>query len=198
WWVPLVVLGAAIVMESISFRTAVRESDKVRGDTGWVAFIRGAKAPELPVVLLEDLAALLGLAFALLGVSLTLLTHNGYFDVLSAAAIGVLLVVVAVVLATEVKSLLVGESASDQVVRRISTALEGTEGVTRVIHLKTLHVSGESPLVAAKIGVAQDASAARLARAIDAAGANLPACEAVAPTISHEPASYLKPQSRTD
>src|SRR5699024_10739259 len=102
WWVPLVVLGAAIVMESISFRTAVRESDKVRGDTGWVAFIRGAKAPELPVVLLEDLAALLGLAFALLGVSLTLLTHNGYFDVLGAAAIGVLLVVVAVVLATEV------------------------------------------------------------------------------------------------
>ena len=194
----MVVLGAAIVMESISFRTAVRESDKVRGDTGWVAFIRGAKAPELPVVLLEDLAALLGLAFALLGVSLTLLTHNGYFDVLGAAAIGVLLVVVAVVLATEVKSLLVGESASDQVVRRISTALEGTEGVTRVIHLKTLHVSGESLLVAAKIGVAEDASAADVARAIDAAEANVRACESMAETIYLEPDIYRTDQETTD
>src|SRR5687767_1769416 len=90
WWVPLVVLTAAIVMESLSFRTAIVESNKIRGQASWGEFIRKAKAPELPVVLLEDLAALLGLVFALIGVGLTLLTENGYWDVVGTAAIGTL------------------------------------------------------------------------------------------------------------
>ena len=90
WWVPLVVLGAAIIAESFSFRTAIVESNKVRGRQGWSKFIRSAKAPELPVILLEDFAALLGLVFALFGVGMTLLTHNGYFDVIGTAMIGLL------------------------------------------------------------------------------------------------------------
>ncbi|HEX8486904.1 MAG TPA: cation transporter, partial [Propionibacteriaceae bacterium] len=108
WWVPLVVLGAAIIAESFSFRTAIRESNKVRGKQSWSKFIRTAKAPELPVILLEDFAALLGLLFALLGVGLTLITGNGYFDVIGTAMIGLLLVAVAITLAAETKSLLLG------------------------------------------------------------------------------------------
>ena len=99
WWVPVVVLLASIVMESLSFRTAIRESNRVRGAVSWKDFIRRAKSPELPVILLEDFAALLGLAFALVGVGLTLLTRNGLWDAVGTAMIGLLLVAVAVTLA---------------------------------------------------------------------------------------------------
>jgi cation diffusion facilitator family transporter len=190
WWVPLVVLSAAIVMETFSFRTAIVESNKVRGEQSWSQFIRGAKAPELPVVLLEDLAALLGLIFALAGVGLTLLTENPYFDVLGTAAIGTLLVVVAIVLAIETKSLLLGESASPTAVRRMRAALEETPGVSRIISLKTLHVGPEELLVAAKIAVECDHSAEAVARTIDDAERRLRAVEPVAQLIYLEPDIY--------
>ena len=106
------VLTAAIIAESFSFRTAIVESNKVRGKQSWSRFIRRAKAPELPVILLEDFAALLGLVFALFGVGMTLITHNGYLDVIGTAAIGLLLVLVAITLAIETKSLLLGEAAA--------------------------------------------------------------------------------------
>jgi len=187
WWVPLVVLSAAIVMESFSFRVAVRESNKVRGERSWVAFIRGSKAPELPVVLLEDLAALLGLIFALAGVGLSLLTDNAYFDVMGAAAIGTLLVVVAVLLAIETKSLLIGESASPSAIQRVRSALAETPGVNRVIHLKTLHLGPEELLVVAKIGVDHDDSADSVAAIIDEAERQVRAAEPVAQVIYLEP-----------
>ncbi|MDQ2625104.1 MAG: cation diffusion facilitator family transporter, partial [Actinomycetota bacterium] len=151
-WVPPTVLVVAIVLESFSLRTAVRESNHVRGRQSWVEFVRGSKAPELPVVLLEDIGALLGLVFALVGVSLTLVTGDGRWDAAGTAAIGVLLVVIAVVLAIETRSLLLGEAASPETVATIEAALVG-EGVTSVIHLKTLHVGPEELLVAAKIEV---------------------------------------------
>ena len=190
WWVPLAVLSAAILMETFSFRTAIVESNKVRGDQSWAQFIRGSKAPELPVVLLEDLAALLGLVFALAGVGLTLLTDNAYFDVLGAAAIGTLLVAVAVVLALETKSLLVGESASPAAVTRLRQAMEQTPGVTRIISLKTLHVGPEELLVAAKIGVDHDSSARSVAETIDEAERRVRAVEPVAQLIYLEPDIY--------
>ena len=112
WWVPLVVLGASMVLEGFSFRTAIKESNHTRGDQSWVSFVRTAKAPELPVVLLEDFGALIGLVLALFGVSLTLITGNGKFDALGTAGIGILLVLIAIVLAMETKSLLLGESAT--------------------------------------------------------------------------------------
>jgi len=190
WWVPLLVLSAAIVMESFSFRTAIVESNKVRGDATWWSFIRKAKAPELPVVLLEDLAALLGLIFALAGVSLTLATENGYFDVAGAAAIGTLLVVVAVVLAIETKSLLIGEAATPESIRAIRGALDAADGVDRVIHMKTLHLSPESLLVAAKIAVRHDDTAAEVAQVIDAAERAIRAAEPAAEVIYLEPDLY--------
>jgi cation diffusion facilitator family transporter len=170
-FVPVAVLVFAIVLESMSFRTAIRETDKIRGEASYRQFIRRAKQPELPVILLEDFAALLGLLFALLGVSLMLITGNQYFDAGGTALIGLLLVLVAVTLAVETKSLLLGESASEPAQRRILDALTATEGVDRVIHLKTMHLGPEELLVAARFELDPDLSADDAARVIDQAQA---------------------------
>ena len=186
-WVPVLVLVVAIGLESYSFRTAIQESNEVRGELGWKDFIRRAKAPELPVVLLEDFAALIGLVLALLGVGLTLLTDDGMWDGIGTMAIGVLLVCVAVVLAVETKSLLLGEAATPDAVRRIEAALVADPSVLRVIHMKTLHLGPEELLVAAKIAVAPTDSAAEVAAAIDAAEVRVRAAEPVARVIYLEP-----------
>jgi cation diffusion facilitator family transporter len=186
-WVPVVVLVIAIGLESFSFRTAIQESNRTRGEESWVAFIRRAKAPELPVVLLEDFAALLGLLFALIGVSLTLLTDNGVWDGSGTLAIGLLLVAVAVVLAVETKSLLLGESASRAATAAIEAALLAEPLVDRVIHMRTLHLGPEELLVAAKIAVHHDNTAAQVARAIDAAEARVRAAVPIARVIYLEP-----------
>ena len=154
WWVPIVVLLAAIVMEGLSFRTAIGESNKIRGNVGWVTYIRNAKAPELPVVLLEDFAALLGLFFALVGVGMTLITDNGYWDVLGTVAIGLLLVAVAVVLALETKSLLLGEAVTAADEEAIRAGILESDAVLEVISLRTMHIGPEQVLVACKISVA--------------------------------------------
>lgn len=190
WWVPLAILIAAIVAEAASFRTAVRESNRTRGRQSWSRYIRSAKAPELPVILLEDFAALLGLAFALFGVGLTLLTGNGYFDVIGTAMIGLLLVGVAVVLGVETKSLLLGEAASAEAVQRIEQALGQTPGVERIIHMKTLHLGPEEVLVAAKIAVSPTESAAEVADIIDQAELKIRTAEPVVTALYLEPDIY--------
>jgi cation diffusion facilitator family transporter len=187
WWVPLLVLGVAIVMEAFSFRTAIREANKVRGESTWVQYVRRAKAPELPVILLEDFAALLGLTFALLGVGLALITKEPIFDVIGTGLIGLLLVAVAVILALETKSLLLGEAASVEAQERIRAAIEGSDGIDSVIHMKTLHLGPEELLVAVKIAVAASNSAADVARAIDAAEVAIRDVEPTARVIYLEP-----------
>jgi cation diffusion facilitator family transporter len=185
WWVPLAVLIGAIVAESFSFRTAIIESNHVRGKQSWVHFIRNAKQPELPVILLEDLGALLGLVFALFGVSLTLITGDGIWDAIGTAMIGFLLVVIAIVLALETKSLLLGESATKADSERISTALEA-DG-TKIIHLKTLHLGPEELLVAAKISVGAAATGAEIAKVIDDAESRIREAVPMARVIYLEP-----------
>lgn len=186
WWVPLVVLVVAFVMEGTSLRTAVRESSAARGTQSWPSFIRTAKAPELPVVLLEDSGALIGLVLAGLGVGLTLVTGDGRWDAVGTAGIGLLLVVIAVVLAVETTSLLLGESASAADVAAVRAALVG-DGVASVIHLRTLHLGPEELLVAAKIEVTADDSAADIAAAIDAAEARVRTAVPIARVIYLEP-----------
>ena len=186
WWVPLAVLGLAIVMESFSFRTAIHESRPHKGKKSWWSFIRTSKSPELPVILLEDFGALIGLVFALFGVSMTLLTHDGRWDAIGSAAIGVLLVAIAAVLATETKSLLLGEGASKENAEAIRSAIVG-EGVASVIHVKTLHLGPEELLVAAKIEVSEVATAAEVAQAIDAAETRIRAAVPIARAIYLEP-----------
>lgn len=185
-WVPVVVLVAAIGMESFSFRTAIHEANQVRGTQNWVQYVRGAKAPELPVVLLEDAGALIGLVFALFGVSMTLATHDGRWDAVGSAAIGVLLVVIAVVLAIEMASLLIGESATPEQNEAIAAALVGP-GVASVIHLRTLHLGPDEILVAAKVEVEHAGTAGEIARAIDDAEARVRAAVPLRATIYLEP-----------
>jgi cation diffusion facilitator family transporter len=184
--VAIVVLVGAIGLESFSLRTAVGESRELKGSQSWLQFIRTAKTPELPVVLLEDTAALIGLALALFGVGLTELTGNPIWDAVGTTSIGVLLILVAVILVVETKSLLVGESASVDVQRLVTQNLLGP-GVDRIIHLRTLYLSPEELLVAAKLAMPADATLASVAAATDAAEARVRAAVPVATLIYLEP-----------
>ena len=180
-------LGVAIALEAFSFRTAIKESGRSKGASSWRAFIRHAKAPELPAVLLEDFAALIGLSFALIAVILTTVTGDGRWDGAGSLAIGLLLGGVAAVLAVEMKSLLVGESATLDVQRAIVAAIEDTDGIERVIHLRTLHVGPESLLVAAKVAVGRAETAEIITAAIDEAEQNVRAAVPIAGLIFLEP-----------
>ena len=181
--VAFAVLGVAIVLESFSLRTAIAASNPTRGQHGLGHFIRHAKAPELPTVLLEDMAALAGLVFALTGVALSAITHRGEWDGAGSLAIGCLLGVVAVILAIEMKSLLIGESASAEVERAIVTALEDGSEVQRIIHLRTLHLGPDALLVAAKIAIRGEATGGSIASGIDAAERRIRAAVPIAKTI---------------
>ena len=193
--VALVVLALSAVLEGFSLRTGIHEANKVRGNRNWVTFIRRTKAPELPVVLLEDLAALIGLGFAFAGVTLSWLTGNGQWDGAGSLAIGLLLATAAAILAVEMKSLLIGESASAEVQRLVIAALEDGPEVDRVIHMRTVHISPDSILVAAKIGVRATDSAAQIAAGIDAAERRVRAAVPIAETIYLEPDIYRPGQA---
>ncbi|MDH2427842.1 cation diffusion facilitator family transporter [Sphaerisporangium sp. TRM90804] len=184
------VLTFAIIAEIFSFRTAIKESQAVKGDASWVQFIRRSKAPELPVVLLEDLGALLGLVFALFGVTMAVITGDGVWDGVGTVMIGVLLAIIAVILALETKSLLIGESADPEMETRIREALENSPEVTKVIHMRTLHLGPEELLVAAKIAVEHDDTAAEVARGIDEAERRVREAVPIARVIYLEPDLY--------
>lgn len=184
--VAVVVLLAAIGLESFSLRTAIVESRHVKGRDSWIGFIRHSKNPELPVVLLEDVAALTGLVLALGGVGLATLTGEPVWDGIGTLAIGVLLIVVAIVLVIETKSLLLGESAAPVQVSAIAEALVG-DGVDRVIHLRTMHLAPDELLVGAKLAMPPGAELADVAAAIDAAEARVRAAVPIARVIYLEP-----------
>jgi cation diffusion facilitator family transporter len=189
-WLPIVILGVAIVLESLSLRTAIRESNHTRGSQGWISFVRHAKAPELPVVLLEDCAALLGLAFAFVGVGLTILTGNPRWDAIGTLAIGVLLILVAVILGIETKSLLVGEGANADDFESIRDAINGQADVEALIHIKTLYLGPDELLVAAKVAFAAKAKLVDVARSIDSVEAAIRAAVPIARVIYIEPDVY--------
>ncbi|MFE9627290.1 cation diffusion facilitator family transporter [Streptomyces sp. NPDC006527] len=195
WYWPVGVLIFAIIAESFSFRTAIKESNVLRGRKSWTEFVRHAKAPELPVVLLEDLGALVGLILALLGVSLALITGDSVWDGIGTICIGVLLVLIALVLAAETKSLLLGEAAGLEETQKIETALVDGDTVTRVIHMRTLHLGPEELLVAAKIAVQHEDTAADIAHAIDAAESRIREAVPIARVIYLEPDIYSETEA---
>ncbi|MFE4174772.1 cation diffusion facilitator family transporter [Streptomyces sp. NPDC056909] len=190
WYWPVGVLVFAIIAESVSFRTAIKESNATRGALSWTEFVRRAKAPELPVVLLEDLGALVGLVLALGGVGISLATGDGVWDGIGTLCIGVLLILIALVLAAETKSLLLGEAAGTEDVEKIKAALVDNDVVTGIIHMRTLHLGPEELLVAAKIAVQHDDTAAEVARAIDAAESRIREAVPIARVIYLEPDIY--------
>jgi cation diffusion facilitator family transporter len=181
------VLIVAMILEAFSLHTAVKESNLVRCGAPWSRFVRGAKAPELPVVLLEDIGALLGLVFALAGVTAAVITGDGRWDGIGSLAIGGLLVAIAIFLAREMNSLLIGESGTAEHVAAIRRALEDGSDIHRIIHLKTLHLGPDELMVVAKISVRHDETAASVARAIDNAESRIRSAVPIARVIYLEP-----------
>ena len=166
--IALGILAVAVVLEGLSLRTAVAEANHHRtAGTSWWRFIRETRSPELPIVLLEDVGALLGLVFALSGLLLAHVTHNPRWDAVGSVAIGGLLVVIALVLAVEMKGLLVGETATEEAEEAIRTAVAGHPLVNRVIHLKTQQVGPDEVFVGVKVELDRTLTVPQLAVAID-------------------------------
>ena len=169
YWVAIGVLSIAIILETFSFRTAIIETNKVRGKRSFAKFVRDARQPELPVILLEDFGALIGLIFAMIGVSAAVITGDGRWDGMGAMAIGSLLIVIAIILVREMSAMLIGEGALPEEYDAVKAALESAPLVERVIHLRTLHVGPDALLVGAKIAITKHDSAQEIAQGIDEA-----------------------------
>jgi cation diffusion facilitator family transporter len=194
--VAFIILAIAIGLETFSLRTAVKESKPLRtSGMTWVQFIRTSKAPELPVVLLEDVGAEIGLAFALVGLLVAEVTGNPRWDAVGSMAIGVLLVVIALVLAAEMKPLLIGEAASDTDVALLNAALRSSANVNSIIHMRTVHLGPDDLLVAAKVDFEHSLSVEQLARAIDTAEVALRAAVPKTTTIYIEPDIRRQPET---
>jgi cation diffusion facilitator family transporter len=187
--VAFVVLGIAVLLEGFSLRTAIREADPERRGRSWWQFIRTARSPELPVVLLEDLGALLGLSFAIVGITLNVITDEPAFDAMGSIAIGLLLGAIAIVLAIEMKSLLIGEAATPEVQDAIRAAIIADPIVEHVVHLRTQHLGPEDLLVAVKVDLGQRSSH-DLALAIDDLEARVREAVPIARVIYVEPDEY--------
>lgn len=166
-WLPIVVLLVAIGLESYSLRTALKESKPYRKNISVLQFVRKAKSPELPVVLLEDIGALIGLMLALVGISLAVVTGNPVWDGIGTVGIGVLLVIIAIVLAIETQSLLVGEGATEEDTEKIRVAVIAGDEIDSIIHMKSLYLGPDELLVAMKVAVKPTDSAADVADAIN-------------------------------
>ena len=188
-WVAIGILIFGIVVESLSFRTAIVESNKVRGKLSWGTFIRRSRTPELPVVLLEDLGAMFGLVFALIAVVLAEITGEPRWDGAGTLVIGVLLGIIAIVLAIEMKSLLIGESATAEDRERLRAVLDDSPEIDRVVDLRTQHLGPEELLVAAEVDFADRLSGDQMPAAIAAVEARL---RAAVPAATHV---YLEPSS---
>jgi cation diffusion facilitator family transporter len=187
WWIAVLVLVIAIGLETVSFRTALREANKSRGKRSLANFVKDSRQPELPVILLEDAGALVGLVFALIGVGMAVITGDGRWDAVGAMAVGTLLVVIAIFLAMEMATMLVGESALPEEVAAIRAALESAPLVERVIHLRTVHMGPDELLVAAKIAISQSETAAGIAAGINEAELALRAAVPTARYVFIEP-----------
>lgn len=192
------VLVFAIVLESYSFRTAIHEARPLKGDRTWWAFIKRSRNPELPVVLLEDLGALAGLVIALTGVTLAVVTGQERWDAAGSLAIGVLLVIIASILAIEMRSLLLGESASPDQQAMIEAAVAGAPHVVKLIHMRTEHLGPDDLLVAAKVEFTRTLSVAGLAAAIDTTEAAIRAAVPQVGLIYLEPDLFEAGQPPSD
>ncbi|MCU1354393.1 MAG: Cation diffusion facilitator transporter [Acidimicrobiales bacterium] len=191
------ILGFALVMETLSFRTAIHEADAVRGDATYRQFIRRAKIPEIPVVLLEDLGALIGLAFAATGVAVAETTHQPKWDGYGTLAIGALLGIIALILAVEMKSLLIGEAAGRKQQEAIRAAIEIEPDVIQLIHLRTQHLGPDELLVGAKVELLHDLTMVEVADAIDRIESNVRANVPEARVMYIEPDVHRDHRART-
>lgn len=181
------ILLFGIVLEGFSFRTAIVVARDMKGDAGWWTFIRRSRSPEVPVVLLEDAGAMIGLVLALAGILLAQATDDAVWDGIGTLSIGVLLGVIAIVLAIEMKSLLMGESATAAMQRTIRSTIESNGSVDSLIHMRTMHLGPEELLVGAKIDFGDRLSADDLTRAVNELESTIRAAVPEARVIYLEP-----------
>lgn len=194
--VAVVILLVAIGLETFSFLTAVRESTPLKGRASWWQFIRNSRSPELPVVLLEDTGALIGLVLALFGVGLTMVTGDPVWDGVGTLAIGALLGIIAIILIIEMHSLLIGEGATAEEDRAIRDSIADGTTIDRLIHIKTQYLGPEELLVAAKVAVVPGLDIAQIAAGIDAAESRIRAAVPAARIIYLEPDLYREPAAQ--
>jgi cation diffusion facilitator family transporter len=195
--VAIVVLLLAVVLESFSLRTAMRESRHERQGRSILQFVRRTKIPELAVVVLEDIGALVGLAFALVGVTLASVFDEPRWDALGSLAIGVLLVMIAIRLAVEMASLLVGEAAAPEVIARMRAVFDAHPEVSCVIALRTQHVGPDDIMVNAKVEFEPTLSVRRLSEVVNELEVELRTAEPRARTIFIEPDVYRASEDTT-
>ena len=189
WW-ALAILLFAMFMEGYAFRTAVTESRHYKGNHSWKSFIRRSRIPELPVVLLEDFGALMGLVFAFICVLIADTTGNAVWDGIGTLSIGILLGLIAVVLAIETKSLLIGEGALPEQTKKIEDAITGSDHVVCLIELRTEYLGPETLLIAAKIEFKDNFSSSGISDAVDAVEERIRSVEPLAKIIYLEPDTY--------
>ena len=187
--VAIVILAVALLLEGFSMRTALAEAKPMRQGRSLFRFIRTTKVPELPVVILEDFGALIGLVIAFVALLLTWQVDSIY-DGIGTLLIGLLLGAIAVLLAIEMKSLLIGEAAAPEDLDAICEAIVADEDVSHLIHIRTEHVGAEEILVAAKIGLEPGLDLRGAATAIDRVEASIRAVVPSAELIYLEPDLY--------
>jgi cation diffusion facilitator family transporter len=161
------VLALSALLDGWSLRTTRLAWRSTKGERSWRRLIRDTKAPDLIVVFLEDVGALVGVAIAAAGVTVAAITGNGAWDALASIAIGLLLMAVGRVVNGETQSLLVGESAAPEVVEGIRDAIAGTPGIAGVRELRTIHVGPDDLVVAARISVDAASTATAITRSIE-------------------------------
>ena len=188
--IAISILLLGIALEGMSLRTAMREARPLKQERSWWRYIRTTKQPELPVVLLEDLAALLGLMIALIGVSAAAITGNGVWDGLGSVAIAGLLMSIATILAVEMKSLLIGEAVSADHERQIVAAMNAVPRFERLIHMRTQHIGPEQILVGAKVQLDAALDFASVTEVIDEIETRIRASVPAARVIYIEPDIY--------
>ena len=186
--VAVVVLVTGMFLEGFSLRTAIVESRHVKGeDQTWWNFIREARMPELPVVLLEDIGAMAGLAIALGAIVTASVTDNPVYDGWGTLIIGVLLFVIAAVLAREMKSLLIGEGLTEASQRKVVEIIEGHPQVASLAEIRTQHMGPDSVLIAANLTFTAGLAQREVAAAIDDIEAKL------SDALPHALMIYLEP-----
>ena len=184
------ILSIAIVLELFSLRTAVIESKKIKGKMTWWQFIRKSKVPELPVVLLEDIGALIGLVLALGGIGLAMITGNAAFDAIGSLSIGILLGIIAIILGIEMRSLLLGESASEENIQKLKNIISQHPDVCKLIHMRTEHIGPEELLVAVKVELSGELDTEGVANAINSLEESMRSQVDIKLTIYIEPDIY--------
>ena len=188
WW-ALAILLFAMVMEAYAFQTAVKESRLYKGNHSWKSFIRRSRIPELPVVLLEDFGALMGLVFAFVCVLIADVTGNAIWDGIGTLSIGILLGLIAIILAIETKSLLIGEGALPEQSMRIENAIISSPEVSSLIDMRTEYLGPETLLVAAKIEFSEKSSSPDISNDVDNIEKRIREVEPLAKIIYLEPGS---------